>query len=351
MNNNRFVLVIVLVFIIQLLVGCNKNNIERYSDYTYLLGTIVKVTIYTEEDKAEKYFEEIFELISDMEQLLSKNIDSSEVSKINQESGNNKVVVSEDTLDLLLLAKEYSSLSEGKFDVTIGPLVKLWNIGDDSAKVPLKSELEDVLPLIDYNRININKETEEVFLMDKGMIIDLGGIAKGYVADRLVDYMEENKIESGIINLGGNIVTVGTKPDGSIWKIGLQNPIEERGKEFGVIECQDLSIVTSGIYERYLEKNGIKYHHILDPRTGYPFDNELASVTILSKYSVDGDGLSTAVFSMGLIDGYEFVEDEEDVDAIFITKENDVYLTNGAEEVFDLKNSEFMLKDINQYKK
>ncbi|MPN53414.1 FAD:protein FMN transferase [bioreactor metagenome] len=175
------------------------------------------------------------------------------------------------------------------------------------------------------------------------MKIDLGAIAKGYTADAVVEVLRENGVKSAIIDLGGNVFAIGNKPDGNAWKIGIQDPFDQRGKIVGVIEVKDKSIVTSGIYERFIEKDGKKYHHILSPFNGYPYDNEIAGVTIISDKSIDGDALSTAVFSKGLKGGMESVEKIKDIEAIFITKNKDVYITSGLKNNFTITKDEFKL--------
>jgi thiamine biosynthesis lipoprotein len=339
---------LVCCLMVLLLSGCTTGRLVQKSDYTYLLGTIVKVTIYTTEKEAEEHFVNMFQLVSDLENLFSKNIDTSDVSKINEMAGKGRIQVDPLTIDLLKRGMDYSEMSNGDFDITIGPLVELWDIGGTNPKVPTQEEIEGILPKIDYNRLMIYEESQEVELLDGNMILDLGAIAKGYIADKLILYMKENNLEYGIINLGGNIVTLGGKPEGAPWRIGLQNPTEERGKELGVITCKDLSIVTSGIYERYIEEEGVRYHHILNPETGFPFENNIASVSILSRESVDGDGYSTMIFALGLIKGFEAIENAEDVEAIFVTKDNSVYLTSGVDGLFELTNQDFQLRDIQE---
>ncbi|GMQ63336.1 FAD:protein FMN transferase [Vallitalea maricola] len=339
-------ILLLVVFILVVLVGCsniiNQKN-QKISDETFLLGTLVKVTIYGE-NADEEDFEGIFKIISDIESKVSRNISTSEISKINSNEIQ-EIKLSEDTFNIIKKGLYYSKLSEGRFDITIAPLVSLWGIGTKDARVPEEKEIKDALKKINYKNLFLDEENLTIYLK-KDTQIDLGGIAKGYVADKVSEYLKQNKLEHAIINLGGNILTVGNKPNGDSWKIGIRDPFNTRGREIGVATIGQKSLVTSGIYERYLEEDGVKYHHILDPYTGYPVENELAGVTIISDYSVDGDGLSTVIFSMGLEEGYKFVEDMENVDAVFITKEKEVYVTSQAEKIFRLTDTNFKLKDF-----
>lgn len=173
------------------------------------------------------------------------------------------------------------------------------------------------------------------------MKIDLGGIAKGYTADVITDILKENGVEHALVDLGGNIYALGNNPEGRPWKIGVQNPFDSRGKIVGYVPVENKSVVTSGIYERYIEKDGKKYHHILNPFTGYPYDNELAGITIISDKSIDGDALSTSVFSKGLEGGMKFIEKLPNIEAVFVTKDNKVYITSGLKNTFKLTNEEF----------
>ncbi|TCT14001.1 thiamine biosynthesis lipoprotein [Natranaerovirga pectinivora] len=329
------------------LVACNER-LEQKSDITYALGTISRITIFDKADNdSEKYFKAISDLIKEKEKVFSKNLEISEVSMINLMSGQGPITVSEEMAYLLLKSKEHALLSDGLFDITIGPIINLWDIGGTEARVPGEEEIKELLPYVDYTKIRLNTNNNEVELLQDNMVIDLGGIAKGYIADQAAEYMKELGIKHGIVNLGGDIVTIGGKPDGTPWRIGVQNPQEGRGETIGVISSFDNSIVTSGIYERFvLGDDDVIYHHMIDPRTGYPFENELASVTIVSEFAIDGDALSTAVYGMGLEKGYLFVEALENIDAVFITKENEVYITTALKDRFELTNKhEFILKE------
>ena len=211
------------------------------------------------------------------------------------------------------------------------------------AKVPTIEEIKEKIQYINYNDVELNNSEKTVFLKKPGMIIDLGGIAKGYTADVIAQTLKDEGVEKAIIDLGGNIYALGEKAENTLWRIGIQNPDQTRGEIVGSINVKDKSIVTSGIYERFIEQDGVKYHHILSPKSGYPYDNEIAGVTIISDKSIDGDALSTSVFSMGITKGLEFINSLPDTEAIFITKDHKIYLTEGSQEIFKLTNDDFQI--------
>ena len=328
---------LLLIFCIFLIAGCSKKSPkEPISKSELLMGTVVTVTIYDSSD--ESILDKVFLKVKELESKLSINENGTIVDKINENAGISPVKVDEETFAVIEKGLEFSNISNGLFDITIGPLVKLWSIGLPEEKLPSESEISSVLPLIDRNKLILDKENLTVYLEDKGMQIDLGGIAKGFTADIISQLLSENNVNSAIIDLGGNIFAKGLKVDGSKWRIGIQNPNSDRGATIGAINIENQSIVTSGTYERYLEQDGVKYHHILNPSTGYPYENNISGITIVSDHSIDGDGLSTSVFAMGIEEGLKFINNYEGVDAIFVTNDNKLYLSNGIKDNFTLTN-------------
>lgn len=338
-----FTFLTLLIFSLGILTGCSKDNkvVTPLSRSEVLMGTVVDVTIYDSND--EKILDRVFEKVKELEKTLSINENGTLVDEINAEAGIKPVKVDDDTYNIIKKGIEYAELSNGLFDISVGPIVKLWNIGLPEAKVPTQDEINEKLPLIGYSDIELNENDKTVFLKRTGMMIDLGGIAKGYTADVISDILTEEGVKSAIINLGGNVFTHGKKINGDDWRVGIQNPFSDRGDIVGNITTSNKSIVTSGIYERYIEKDGVKYHHILSPKTGYPYENEIAGITIISDTSADGDALSTSVFAMGVEEGMKFVNSIDGIDAIFITKDYEVYLTDGIRSVFTLTNTDFKL--------
>ncbi|MGH4138913.1 FAD:protein FMN transferase [Clostridium sp.] len=304
------------------------------------MGTIVQLKVYGE--NAESATEKALERISDIENKMSVNIETSEITKLNEKAGNSEQKLSKDTYFVVNEAMQYSKLTEGSFDISIEPIVKLWGIGTDKERVPSKGEIEEKLKLVDYKNILLDEKDSTVQLRGAGEAIDLGAIAKGYTADEIKKVLLDNKISSALINLGGNIFAIGSKVDGTNWNIGIQNPLDTRGQYIGTISVTDKSVVTSGNYERFFIVNGKRYHHIFDPKTGYPSEAGLISTTIVSDKSIDGDALSTSTYIMGLSKGLKLIESIKGVDAIFITKDKKIYVTSGLKNDFNLTNKEFI---------
>lgn len=337
---------IFLITIVSILSGCanHKGTNTVIKEEIYALGTVIQIQIYDgDEDKAKKAIEESAKRIQEIENKMTVNQEKSEVIQINENSGKNFVQISPDTFYVIEKAKHYSDLTEGAFDLTIEPIVKLWGIGTEHARVPKQEEIDDLLDLVDYKDVILDKNTQQVKLNKKGQAIDLGAIAKGYTGDEVKKILKENGIKTAFVNLGGNVVTLGSKLDGSPWRIGVQNPLDERGKHIAVIEVVDETIVTSGNYERYFMENGKRYHHIIDPKTGYPAEAGIISSTIVTDASIDADALSTSVYVLGLEKGMGLIESLENVEAVIVTEDKKIYVTSGLKDRFKLENEEFQL--------
>jgi len=337
----RKLMIIVLTFVLAIgIVGCtNEDSNQPISRTEIFMSTPVSITIY--DGEYENILDKAFEKVEEVENLVSINKENTEISELNKNAGIEKVKLSDISYDILKKGLEYSKLSNGSYDITIGPLVKLWNIGFEDAKVPSQDEINEVIDTIDYNNIKINDSTKEVFLKKKGMEIDLGSIAKGYIADEIANILKQEGVNRAIIDLGGNIYALGSKSSDSNWKIGIQNPFNDRGEVVGGIEVSDKTVVTSGIYERFIEENGVKYHHILNPKTGYPYETDIAGVSIITDKSIDADALSTLTFTKGLEEGLKFIEGLDNVDAIFITNDKKIYITENIRDSFKIINTEF----------
>lgn len=305
--------------------GSCKRATEPITRTSFKLDTVITITIYDSEDTS--LLDGAMELCDYYENLLSRTREVSEIYQLNQGT---RQEVSEDTAALLALARSYSEKTGGLFDPTIGPVSSLWDFHAKEPKAPEKEQIRAALSLVDYRDMTLSGNT--VTFRKEGMMLDLGGIAKGYIADRIKDYLLEQNVKSAVINLGGNVLCIGGRPDGTPFQIGIQQPFEENSTEIPPLAIRDQAVVTSGIYQRYFEENGIFYHHILDPETGYPCDNELVSVTIICDRSADGDALSTSCFLMGLEKGIEFVNQSENVQAVFITKKGEVFYSDGFSE-------------------
>lgn len=301
---------------------------ESLSETGFFLDTVISITIYGSSDST--IMDGCFSLLLDYEQLFSRTIEGSDVWNVNH-SGGEATEIDEETAYLIETALYYSELSDGAFDITITPLAELWDVQNNTGYIPSDDEIAEALSHVDYTTISLDGTT--VTLSDPEAEIDLGSIAKGYIADCLKEYLLSEGTESALINLGGNVLTVGTKPDGSSWKIGIRKPFGESSSDLiTVVQTEDMSVITSGTYERYFEVDGVIYHHILDTETGYPVNNGLTSVTILSESSTQGDALSTTCFVLGLEDGMDLIESTDGAEALFITEDLEMYRSSGFPE-------------------
>lgn len=345
--------ILILIILLNLLSGCtskesNSLTSDPLSRTEFMMNTIITIRMYDSQD--EKILDEVFQRLAEIENKMSATIETSEINKINDSAGIEPVKVSQDTYIVLKEAKYHAEISNGSYEPTIGPLVRLWDIETEDEGnrdwIPNLEDIEEAKELVDYENLEL-LEDNKVFLNKKGMRLDLGGIVKGYGTDEARRILKENKVNIAIVDLGGNIYAHGSKSKDVPWNIGIQNPKEPRGKYLGVLEVEDKSIVTSGDYERYFEYEGIRYHHIIDRNTGYPSDNNITGVTIISDRSIDGDALSTTLFILGLDKSVELINSMDGVDAIFITKDNEIYLTKEIKEKFKLEeeNSEFIIKE------
>lgn len=311
-----------------------------------LLHTVVQLQIYHEGEAVDAAVEDAMSYLTAMEILFGTNVEGSDIHRINQAAGKEAVEVDQETIVLIQQALKIAEESNGMFDVTIGAVTNLWQIGSDSARKPSEEEIEAALPKIDYRKVTVDEENQTVKLEEEGMILELGGISKGYIGGRVRDIFASHGITTAIINLGGNVVVMGTSPfheDG--WNVGVQDPDEVRGQVVGTHRVIEGAVVTSGIYERYLEVDGEKYHHIINPETGYPLDNEISGVTVFADTSLIGDSYSTALFLFGIEDGLAFVEAHEEIEAIFIDKDHGVHVSSGLKDTFVLDNEEYYIAD------
>lgn len=314
-----------------------------YEMESFCMGTIISQKVYGE--NAKKAAIEVEDEIKRLEALMSFFLESSEVSKLNKAAGQCEVELSSEVLFVLNKAKYYSEICQGSFDITIAPIARLWGIFTSREKIPSQEEINEALKLTGHKYLSINNDLKTSKLEKSGRCVDLGAIAKGYAADRAIEIYKHHGVESAFVNLGGNVMVLGNKPNGEPWRVGIQNPLLQRGQCLGAVNAVSKTVVTSGDYVRYFEKDNKKYHHILDPRTGYPAESSLMSTTIVAKRSIDADALSTAIFILGLEAGIKLIDSQEDMEAIFITKDKEIYVTEGLKEDFAFFETEgFTLK-------
>lgn len=324
-------LAVIFAFIPAILSGCARNT-EPISRTGFYFDTVIQITLYDTED--ETILDGCFALAEKYENLFSATKEGSDVWKINH-AGGETTTVSEETVKLLMWAADWANTTEGAIDPTIRPVSELWDFGSEgNTHVPQDTAIKEALSHVSYDKIRFgvapSDETgEPVYrtftLIDKKAAVDLGFIAKGYIADKMKEYLLSQGVESACISLGGNVLAIGEKPDGSPFRIGIQEPFAETGKTLKTIEIRDSSVVTSGIYERCFYDGDVLYHHILDTATGYPVDNELAGVTIICPSSAKADALSTACLCLGSEKGRKLLDAQKDVAYLFVTRDGVQY--------------------------
>ena len=354
-SHSRFfylILCTVLVCPMLLFTGCGNitdadtstTGNEPISISSIKLNTAVQITIYDSQDKA--LLDDCLALCDKYELIFSRTNEKSELYKLNHRKDTSDKDpnadgqttpypvsgtadtwhISEDLAALLSEGLDITRESDGAFDIAIAPLTSLWDFTAEDPKVPDDAAIQKALPLCSSDGVTI--DGQDITLPSDDIQFDVGAIAKGYIADRLKDFLIKKGVKSAIINLGGNVLCIGSKPDGTPFKIGIQKPFADRNETEAVMDITGKSVVSSGIYERCFKQDGKLYHHILNPQTGYPYDNGLISVTIISDQSVDGDALSTTCFALGLEDGLKFAE-KKGVQAVFITEDYELHYTDG----------------------
>ena len=300
---------------------------EASESEIFALDTAITLKVYG--SKRVEVLKKLEDKINELDDMLSTGKETSEVSRLNRSGG---AVLSPTMANLIKRSKAIYNKTDGLFDITIYPLMELWGFPTKNYKVPSEKEIAEKLKLVGFDKIDFNEETRKISFKNKGMEIDFGGIGKGYITDELVKILTDEKVESAIINLGGNVFGFRKKPDGSLWNIAIRDP-NEPDKYMAAIRLEDSAVITSGGYERYFEENGIIYHHILDPRTGKPSDSGLKSVSIISKDGTLADALSTSLFIMGeeKAIGY-WKKNGSDFDILLMTKDNRLLVSAGIKD-------------------
>lgn len=311
--------------------GCQKPQVTLSTPETvsgFKLNTFVKIDSYTSISRDK--LNEALNLCDYYENIFSRTMESSELYRVNKEQ---TADISSELYELISTGLQYCHLSNGAFDITIGSVSSLWDFTADAPRVPDASLIENALRYVDYTQISVTDNEDGTYTLNKpeGVILDLGAVAKGYIADRIKDFLEENGVKRAIINLGGNVLCIGKKTNSDNFGIGVRKPFADNNEILVALSIEDSSVVSSGNYERYFySEDGAFYHHILNPKTGYSYDNDLSDVTILSKDSLNGDCLSTTAFCLGLDEGMKLIESIEGIEAIFVTNEGDIHYSSGA---------------------
>ena len=365
-SHSRFfylILCTVLVCPMLLFTGCENirdadtsiTGNEPISISSIKLNTAVQITIYDSQDKA--LLDDCLALCDKYELVFSRTNEKSELYKLNHRKDTSDKDpnadgqttpypvsgtadtwhISEDLASLLSQGLSITRESDGAFDIAIAPLTSLWDFTAEDPKVPDDAAIQKALPLCSSDGVTI--DGQDITLPSDDIQFDVGAIAKGYIADRMKDLLVKKGVKSAIINLGGNVLCIGSKPDGTPFKVGIQKPFADRNETEAVMDITGKSVVSSGIYERCFKQGGKLYHHILNPQTGYPYDNGLISVTIISDQSVDGDALSTTCFALGLEDGLKFAE-KKGVQAVFITEDYELHYTDGFQDEINVTDVE-----------
>lgn len=365
-SHSRFfylILCTVLVCPILLFTGCGNitdadtstTENEPISISSIKLNTAIQITIYDSQDKS--LLDDCLALCDRYELIFSRTNENSELYKLNHRkdtsdkdpNADGQTIpypisgtadtwhISEDLASLLSQGLSITRESDGAFDIAIAPLTSLWDFTAEDPKVPDDAAIQKALPLCSSDGVTI--DDQDITLPSDDIQFDVGAIAKGYIADRMKDLLVKKGVNSAIINLGGNVLCIGSKPDGTPFKVGIQKPFADRNETEAVMDITGKSVVSSGIYERCFKQNGKLYHHILNPKTGFPYDNSLISVTIISDQSVDGDALSTTCFALGLEDGLKFAE-KKGVHAVFITEDYELHYTDGFQDEINVTDVE-----------
>ena len=331
---------VIALSIVLYLAGFAPESREEPEDYggfrsgiTYAMNTVIEQKWYGE--SADTVYTGMETKIREIESVLSLHLSQSEITAINENAGVQPVEVSQRTFDLLQRAKELSEQSDGAFDITIAPVVELWGITSDHPHVPTDEELAQAMALMGLEDLVLDEEACTAYLTRPGMAIDLGGIAKGWTADQLREYARELGAERGYVSLGGNLMIIGERPDGDPFKFGLRDPQGDASTYLGTITLEDgCTMATTGGYERYFEEDGIRYHHVLDPRTGYPADSDLLSVAVISKDGTLADYLSTTLFVQGL-EAAKAAAGSEDYALVMVDQENNVWISGSLRGNFE----------------
>lgn len=340
MGRKLSISMVVIIVLAVLVSGCLPNNLaasKPYKETQFLMDTVVEITAYgpEAEDGVKAAFAEFQRL-----HAITNNFDeNSQVSKISQMAGKNKVAVDPDLVYIIKLSQDVAAKLDDSFDITVGPLSALWGIGHKGDYVPSQAEIDKVLPLVNYRLIEVDDKANTVYLPKPGMMLDLGGVAKGYATDKAIEVLKSKGITSALVNAGGDVRVIGNKPDGKPWRIGIQDPRNADGITAKLAMTEWDTMETSGDYQRFIMKDGVRYSHILNPRTGWQ-PREVASVTMVTNSSTYGDVLSKPIFVLGVEKGLALLKQFPGNEAVIVTMDGKIIVTPGLEGKIELSPGE-----------
>lgn len=324
------ILLVVLIAAVLLYEDSGNKGVKSISKSAYMMDTIIAISLYGEDAKREDVLEGAVKLCEYYDSMLSIDKEGSEIYKINHRAaGENRVKTTKETAELIAKALSYCDMSGGSFDITIEPVSSLWDFNSDSPALPDAARLRDALRAVDYHSVSV--DGEYIMLANDDTKIDIGAVGKGFIADKVAAYLREQNVTSAIINLGGNVACIGSYSTKDNFKIGIMKPYSSSSELAATLSVKDMSVVSSGVYERCFDIDGKHYHHILDPNTGYPYENGLTQVTIVTESSAAADALSTVVFCLGEEKGTKLIEGLDDTYAFFVHEDGALTYTKGAE--------------------
>jgi thiamine biosynthesis lipoprotein len=321
-----------------LLTACQvKTPTPSYKEYSgFAMGGVIQYKLYGNEENTTAAFTEISQLFLDLDQEFSANREDSNLSLINAQASSQPIAISQAMLEVLQLSLEIEQASQGAFNPVIGPLVKLWKIGFEAAHVPTDGEIQLTLPLMNSKDMVLGNDPLQISFLKPGMGLDLGSVVKGYAAELAMNLCQEYELHGALISVNGNLAIYGQRPEGALWNVGIVDPRGENGEVVGSIALENITVATSGDYERYFEVEGVRYHHLLDSKTGYPAETDLISVSIFSPDGALADALSTATFILGHQQGEALLKNYDEIDYLLIDQNFKLWASPAIRDQFHL---------------
>ncbi|TVP91341.1 FAD:protein FMN transferase [Alkalibacterium sp.] len=345
-SNKKKVLSLMIPVLSLTLFACNDDDSRGLAEQPYertefLLGTVANMRVFNQD--GEDAMDKAFDRVKELDEWFSMQNPDSEISEVNRQAGIEPVEVSEEVFYVMERALHFAEESGGSFDPTIGAVTSLWGIGQEYAAVPDQDELDAAVAVVDYQLVELDEDNQTIYLQEEGMVLDLGAIAKGYITDEAARVLVEEGVNTAIVDLGGDIVVVGnsTRGEDDPWNVGIQNPYGDRGDIIGMVPVSDRAIVTSGIYERLVRDGDDEYHHLMNPDTGYPFENNISGISIIADNAMDADAIANIAFSLGVEEGLDYINGLEGVEVIYTTNDLEVFVSEGITEDVEINHNDF----------